>query len=187
MKAGKRIPYQAAWLGYISIMCASAGHYGYYLGSADALIYPWLIWLAPGIGLIGWKNFRLKKWGCVCLDVVNILCMAWLPMFSLPYGLSIVGMIIFCSVLIGCMHEIGRILLCIHNRHIIIWKSADGLLVLWCAGHGAFTGVTIWLFYDSRNACDASCWQIVVTLIVLLTLKAAVLANRSYCRDMDSG
>ncbi len=100
-KSGVRIPYPAAFLGYVSIMIASAGFYGYYLNHPDAIPYLWIVWAFIGIAITGYKHLRLKSWSCALLDLFSILCMAWVPMMPLPFGLSIVGMIVLCSILMA--------------------------------------------------------------------------------------
>lgn len=95
------LPYKMAWLGYVSIMISSAGFYGYYLNHPDALPYLWLVWGLIGTTIVVYKNHRLKNWCCWLLDFLNILCMGLIPMIPLPFGLSIVGMAVLCSILMA--------------------------------------------------------------------------------------
>lgn len=85
--------------GYVSMMISSAGFYGYYLNHPDALPYLWIVWALIGVVIIGYKNILLKNWRCKLLDLFNVLCMAWIPMVPLPYGLSIVSMAVLCNIL----------------------------------------------------------------------------------------
>ncbi len=89
-------------VGYILIGSASAGYYGYFLKHQDDFLIQWIILGISGLICLAIKNVFLYR-SCHTLkflwDVPLILLIWTLPLAPMHYGLSIVMMIIICSVL----------------------------------------------------------------------------------------
>jgi hypothetical protein len=105
------------WLslgGYTLMGSASAGYYGYFLKHQDSFLIQWIILGFIGCICLAIKNVFLYR-SChtykFLWDVPIILLIWTLPLAPMPYGLSIVMMIIICSVLfVGITFHLSKLI-----------------------------------------------------------------------------
>lgn len=86
---------------YIFLMVASAGYYGYYRKSEDALIWTWLLLFIIGIALLSYNNyilFKKTRSKLIMVDMIIVLGIVLIPLVPSNFGLSIIVMFILTTM-----------------------------------------------------------------------------------------